>query len=156
MVGSRITIERTRDAALIRSIVLDPSIFPWVHDDYTADPARWQPTLGAHAYNLMARDRRGYFGLGMFIARSHTCFEAHMGFLPRSYGAQALTAFKQMLAWMWTNTTAARLVGEIDVDNRRAICFAERAGFQRYGFNEKSCRRGGTLRDQLCLGISRP
>jgi hypothetical protein len=156
MVGSRIVLERTRDTALIRSIALHPSIFPWVHDDHTKDPARWQPMLGTHVFNLVARDRDGYFGLGMFIARTHTCFDSHIGFLPRSYGIQALSAFRLMLGWMWEHTPAARLVGEIDVDNRRAIRFAERAGFRQYGLNEKSRLRDGVLRDQVCMGISRP
>lgn len=149
-------LERTNDAALIKQLATDPSIFPFVTDDYFPDPVKWEPLMLPFVYNLVALDVAGAFGFGIFIPRTHSCFESHMGFLPRSYGAQALTAFKRMLLWIWNHTTAARCVGEIAVSNERAIAFAKRAGFQQYGFNPRSVKRGGRLLNQVCLGISRP
>lgn len=150
------TIERSKDAAAIKTLATDPSIFPHIADDYHADPQAWEPPTSDVVVTLLARDEQDYFGFGIFIPRTWACFDAHMAFLPRSYGEQALASFKMMLDWMWKHSTAARLVGEIRSENRRAIAFAKRAGFVEYGVNPKSYLLGGVLRDQVCLGISRP
>lgn len=141
---------------MIRQLATDPAIFPLISDDHFSDPETWEPPHETHVVNLLARDAMGFFGFGIFIPRTLDCHEAHLGFLPRSYGARALLAFQEMLAWIWRNTKAARIVGEIPIENRRAIAFSERAGFERYGFNPASTLRGGILHDQVCLGISRP
>lgn len=151
-----IFIERTYDAKIIHALATAPSIFPHVSDDFTADPMQWKPFMGELVCNLVARDDDGFFGFGIFLPRTHCLYEAHMGFLPRSYGKRAATAFLVMLRWMWDHTQALRIVGEVPVNNWRAIAFAKQAGFRKYGLNVKSSLRGGVLRDQVCLGISKP
>lgn len=150
------TIQRSTDAARIKALAAHPAIFPWVADDYFPDPEKWEPTVTSNVVNLLAIDELGDFGFGIFHPKNYACFEGHLGFLPRSYGPPAIEAFTRMLAWMWENTTAARIVGEICQDNSRALQFAVSAGFESYGVNQKSILRGGRLRDQICLGISRP
>ena len=152
----QIAIERTYDGALLKKLATDPAIFPHVSDDYTANPLEWQPLLSELVVNLIAKDDEGAFGFGIFLPRTHSCYEVHVGFLPRSYGKKSLTAFLVMLSWMWKRTKVARIVGEISLENKRAIAFAKKAGFRVYGLNLKSRLRGGVLRDQVCLGISRP
>jgi RimJ/RimL family protein N-acetyltransferase len=151
-----IQIERTRDFALIKKLAIDPAIFKHVSDDYYPDPDQWQPVESELVRYLVARDGEGPFGFGIFIPDTWTCWKAHFAFLPRSYGAEALSAFREMLGWMWRETPAARIVGEIPEENRRAIRFALRAGCVVYGVNRRSRLRGGVLRDQVCLGISKP
>jgi len=150
------SVFRSRDYAAIRALATHPRIFPQISDDYTADPAKWDVPRSEQVIYLLASDGDGPFGFGIFVPQTHVQFAAHMAFLPRSYGAIALASFKTMLAWMWANTTALRLVGEIRRDNTLAIRFARRAGFEIYGVNKKSFLRGGQLIDQVCLGISRP
>ena len=146
---------RSRDWKAIKALVCDPAIFPYVSDDFYPTPECWQPSESENVIYLLAKDVAGLFGFGIFMPVTWACYQAHMGFLPRSYGEQAISSFKEMLSWMWANSKAQRLVGEICSDNRRAIQFAERAGFSFYGVNKKSRLRGGVLRDQVCLGISR-
>jgi RimJ/RimL family protein N-acetyltransferase len=105
---------------------------------------------------LVASDGKIFFGFSAFMPRTWSCYEAHVAFLPSHYGEAAIASFKEMLGWMWTNTTAARIVGEIAQENRRAIQFSVRAGFREYGVNQKSWLKGGVLRDRVCLGISKP
>jgi RimJ/RimL family protein N-acetyltransferase len=155
-VEDRITVERTFDLPLVRQLATDPSIFPHVSDDHHPDPASWQPLESEIVRYLVASDDRGGFGFGVFIPDTWTTWKAHIGFLPRSYGEQAHTSFRKMLDWMWQNTTARRIVGEICVENRKALHFAKRCGFREYGVNEKSRLKGGVLVDQVCLGISKP
>jgi RimJ/RimL family protein N-acetyltransferase len=159
MCGGRldeITIFRSKDYAAIRALATDPAIYPHIADDYHPNPDKWRPVESDFVIHLLARNDQGLFGFGIFQPRTWACYEAHFGFLPRSYGEVSLKAFKEMLAWMWKHTTAARIVGEIDVENRRAIAFALRAGCERYGYNPKSYLKGGRLRDRVCLGISKP
>jgi hypothetical protein len=155
-VSDELVIFRSRDYAAIRALVTDPAIFPHVIDDSITKPAEWKPIESEMVVHLLARDRAGLFGFGVFIPDTWACWRAHLGFLPRSYGELAIASFKEMLDWIWQNTRAERIVGEIVSDNRRAIQFATRAGFTPYGVNVKSKRRGGELRDQVCLGISKP
>ncbi len=154
--GEISSIARTFDADRLKALCVDPAIFSHINDDFYLSPDDWEPSVHKFVVNLIARDSEGDFGFGIFIPDTHTCYKAHMGFLPRSYGPKALEAFKSMLNWMWDYTTAARIVGEVCRENRRAIQFAIRAGFKPYGINEKSRLRGGILRDQVCLGISKP
>lgn len=151
-----IEIQRSRDWALIKKLATDPAIFPHIYDDYTRDPAKWSPAETELVHYLVASDGEGVFGFGIFMPDTWTCWKAHIGFLPRSYGAKALTSFKVMLRSMWENSRAARIVGEVCQENRRAIQFALRAGFVAYGVNRRSRLRDGVLHDQVCLGISKP
>ena len=147
---------RSRDWRAIKALVCDPAIFQYVSDDFYKTPESWQPTQSESMIYLLAKDSVGLFGFGIFLPRTHCQYESHIGFLPRSYGKVAIGAFKGMLDWMWANTTARRIVGEIAQENRRAIQFAVRAGFREYGVNVKSKLKGGVLVDQVCLGISKP
>lgn len=154
-VGQR-AIFRSRDWAAIRKLATHPRIFPQIADDFTSDPKKWKPIESEMVIYLLAADDQGPFGFGIFIPQTHVQYGAHMAFLPRSYGAEASASFKEMLGWMWQNTTARRLVGEICRSNTLAIRFARRAGFEPYGINRQSYLRGGVLLDQVCLGISKP
>jgi RimJ/RimL family protein N-acetyltransferase len=151
-----VRIFRSRDYAAIRALATHPRIFPHICDDFTSDPKAWTPIESELVTYLLATDQEGPFGFGIFIPDTWACWKSHTAFLPRSYGVVALTSFKQMLAWMWANSQARRLVGEIDRANILAIRFARRAGFQIYGINRQSFLKGGELRDRVCLGISKP
>lgn len=150
------SIFRSRDYSAIRALAIHPRVFPHISDDFTRDPKTWQPVESEFAVHLLAKDEEGIFGLGVFLARTHCEYEAHMAFLPRSYGNLAQSSFKTMIAWMWQNSTARRLIGEIERSNTLAIRFARRAGFEIYGINRKSKLKGGLLVDQVAMGISKP
>lgn len=154
--GDAAKVFRTRDYRAIRELATHPRIFPHVSDDFTSDPKLWKPIESETVIYLLATDDKGPFGCGIFIPDTWACWKAHMAFLPRSYGNLAQSSFKKMLDWMWQNSQARRLVGEIARDNTLAIRFARRAGFVFYGVNKKSKLRGGVLVDQVCLGISKP
>jgi len=149
-------IFRSRDYRAIRELCTHPRILPAISDDYTSDAKTWKPIESELVIYLLAADDEGPFGFGIFIPQTHIQYGSHLGFLPRSYGADARHSFEQMLAWMWANTSARRIVGEIVRENQLAIRFARRAGFSVYGVNPKSYLRGGVLRTQVCLGISKP
>ena len=146
---------RSRDFRAIRALCLHARIFPHICDDYSNDAKAWRPTENEQVIHLLAKDDQGVFGFGVFIPQTHVQYGAHMGFLPRSYGNLALASFQEMIAWMWRETKARRLVGEVPRNNHLGIRFARRAGFEFYGINKRSTLRGGVLLDQVCLGISK-
>lgn len=154
--GGGIEVFATRNAQAIRKIILHPRVYPQISDDFTDNPEKFEMSLEKLATYLLASDHKGPFGFGAFWPRNWACFEAHFAFLPRAYGADALHAFQGMLAWVFVNTSAKRIVGEIRRDNVLAIRFACRAGCEIYGINRKSLLRDGILHDQVCLGISKP
>lgn len=149
-------IARTFDYKIVRALAVDPAIFPHISDDFTSDPKQWKPIESESVVYLVASDKEGPCGIGVFLPDTWACWKAHIAFLPRSYGADALGRFREMLAWMWQHTQARRIVGEIRRDNTLAIRFARRAGFAVYGINRKSYLKNGVLLDQFCLGISKP
>lgn len=153
---NEITVERSFDYPAIQALARHPKIFRHITDDFFPTPESWQITENEQVVHLLASDPAGEFGFGIFMPENWACWRAHFGFLPVSYGSRAQASFQRMLAWMWANTTARRIVGEILAENRRAISFAQRAGCEIYGVNVKSKLVGGVLRDQACLGISKP
>jgi hypothetical protein len=156
LANAQVKVFRSRDYRAIRELALHPRILPQICDDFTCDPAKWQPIESEQVIYLLATDDEGPFGFGIFIPDTWACWKAHTAFLPRSYGADARKSFERMIQWMWANTQARRLVGEIVRENLLAIRFARASGFSIYGINRKSYLRGGVLRDQVCLGISKP
>lgn len=154
--GGGIAIERTCDLETIRELALHPRIFPYISDDFTANQKTWKPIDSELVRYLLAEDAEGPFGFGVFIPTTWAHWTAHFAFLPRAYGADARKSLESMFAWMWENTSARRITGEIVKGNTLAIRFARRAGCEIYGINRKSYLRGGILHDQVCLGISKP
>ena len=150
-----ISIFRSRDYVAIRALCTHPRIFSQINDDFTADPKTWQPPRDETIVYLLAADKDGPCGFGIFHPRNRTCWEGHFGFLPRVFGADARKSLERMFRWMWQNTSAQRIVGEIVRENKLAIRFARSVGCEIYGINKASKLRGGVLVDQVCLGISK-
>jgi Acetyltransferase (GNAT) domain len=154
-VEGRLTVARTFDYAGIRAIALHPAVYPSISDDFS-DPDSWAVPEGEQYVYLIASDATQPLGFGAFLPRNVVLAEAHVCFLPPGRGAPAVLAFRDMLDWVWQNTKYRRIVGEIARDNRAAIHFVQRCGFEAYGINRGSKLRGGKLVDQVALGISKP
>jgi RimJ/RimL family protein N-acetyltransferase len=72
--------------------------------------------------------------------------------------ARALAAMRELLGrggWLWANTPCLRAVTNVPSDNPIAYRFGSRAGLKEYGRNPRSFLRGGVLRDQILMGISK-
>jgi RimJ/RimL family protein N-acetyltransferase len=156
MRGYVISVDRTFDYALIKMIATHPAVFRYVADDFHKDPEAWEPVPSEEIYYLLAQDEDGPLGFVGFFPRTGICFEGHLCFLPRAYGGPAFASFRVMLLWMWENTPAKRICGEIADDNNAAITFALRAGCEIYGVNHQSWLKNGIVHDRIALGISRP
>jgi RimJ/RimL family protein N-acetyltransferase len=149
-----VTIERCRNYSLLWQIVMHDSIYRITSDDFSPSPSQWKIAERHDFVYLLARQATEPLGFCAFYPVNGVTFEAHLCFLSR--GPVNQDAFAQMLAWIWKNTRATRIVGSIPDYNRSAVKFSERAGFQVYGINPQSWMKDGRLRDLILLGISRP
>lgn len=153
--AAKLSVFPSRDFTKIRELCTHPRIYPHISDDHSDRTNFPLPDSESVRY-LLCSDERGVFGFVIFIAQNWSCWSAHVGFLPRSYGSEARRAFADAIAWMWKHTPARRLTGEILRENTLAIRFARAAGFEFIGINRKSKKIGGVMRDQVLLGLSKP
>lgn len=161
---SRITISRSRNYSLLWRIAMDEHIYRVTSDDYSPAPSQWKLAEREDCFYLLAtqavkpsfEDIASIYGFCAFHPLNGVTYQAHVCFLKYAYGETALSAFKEMLQWMWKNTKAERIVGYVPDYNHLAARFAVRAGFEIFGVNQKSWMKKGVLHDQYCFGISRP
>lgn len=155
-VGLCVTISRSRDYSLLWRIATSPRIYRMTSDDRSPAPLRWRIQEREDCIYLLAKAGNQILGFCAFYPVNGATYETHVCFLEEAYGQKALAAFKTMLWWIWENTRAARIVGSVPDFNELAIAFAKRAGFEVYGVNHKSFLKDGRLRNQICMGISKP
>jgi RimJ/RimL family protein N-acetyltransferase len=146
---------RTRDLTLVRSVLTHASQVRMSAEDAT-DVATWNPHDDERIWYIAARELDEVLGIFTLIPQNACCYEIHAALLPRCWGARTREALRGALAWMFANSPARRIVASIPAYNRLAIALARDAGLTRYGMNEKSFMRGGTLHDQVLVGISKP
>jgi len=150
------TFERTTDYALIKRIVTDKSVYPFVSDDYSPAPKDYEPIKSDAVWHVLVRDGEEVLGLWIIIPQNAVCWEIHTCLLPNAYGERAKRAGKQVVQWIWDNTTCLRLVTNVPEYNRLAHKFAKAAGMIEYGRNPKSYMKTQILHDQILLGMSKP
>lgn len=149
-----ISIERSRDYALLMRIATEPTIYRLTSDDCSPLPQAWRIPEREDCIYLLARIDQQLLGFVAFYPVNGVSYEAHLCFLSR--GPVNQLAFAKMLGWIWGATKAQRLIGAVPSYNRLAIAFAEKAGFSAYGVNPKAWLKSGKLYSMICLGISRP
>jgi hypothetical protein len=150
-----LTFERSTDYALLTSMLRNPSLFPFLGDDFSPPIAEACVVEFPGLWYILARDEGVPFGFWMCEPRSPILFEFHT-VMPLD--ARALAAMKALLGpdgWLWANTECRRAVTYVAATNRIAFRFAIRAGLTIYGTNPMSYLLHGTLTDQILFGISK-
>lgn len=151
-----ITFERTRNYRLIREVLVHPKIWPFISDDASPPVEEFQPVEHDAFRYILAYCDDTLLGLWMFVPQNGVCWEVHTALLPVAWGLLGQSAAKALPGWIWENTPCRRIVTNVPSSNRLALHFALKAGMKIYGVNEGSYLKAGILRDQVCLGISKP
>lgn len=153
-----ITFERTGNAELVRQIMTHPQIWPHISDDCSPTAEEFQPIMHRHFWYILARheDTDTLLGLWLFTPQNGVCWEVHTCLLPVAWGMLGQSAARALPAWIWENTPCRRIITNVPAGNPLALQFAQRAGMKVYGVNEGSYLKHGVLRDQTCLGLSKP
>ena len=146
--------ERTRDMALVRSILTWPSLYDWHSDD--GSPARedYDPPQSDAIWYILARDNETILGIWMLVPHNAIEYEVHTCLLPGHGYRRGRTAARECADWIWANTPARRLITKVPAFNRIAYKFAIDAGFELIGTDKKSFLKHGKLYDQALLGLS--
>jgi RimJ/RimL family protein N-acetyltransferase len=151
-----VKFERSKDWPLIKSIVTDPKIYPWVSDDFSPKREAWEPIQDPAVWYVVVRDSDSVLGLWMLVPDNSICWKIHTCILPSAWGQKARLAAKELGPWVWDATPAMRVNTDVPAYNRLAYKFALVAGLKQFGVNPKSVMKNGKLHDQIMLGISRP
>jgi RimJ/RimL family protein N-acetyltransferase len=158
-----IQFERSTDYELCKRILTHPRIYDHISDDFSPDPADYEPIDHPSVWYVIVRDTPDtdnadaeLLGLWMLQPLNGVCWEIHTALLPNAWGERGRRAAKHMAQWVWEHTTCRRLVTNVPENNRLALAFAEAAGMKVYGRNTRSFLKGGKLLDQILLGLSKP
>lgn len=148
-----ITVERTEDADLIRSVMTHPKVWPHVTDDTAGDPADFETPFLPSIHYIVPRFNGA--PMGVFVAHPHSAvlWEWHVAVLPEFWGSAGHKAGAEVIRWIFRETSARKLIGQPPVTNRAAYRYARRLGFADEGRITKCFLKGGCLVDQHILGI---
>ena len=155
MASSALRFKRVYDLELVRAVLSHPRIFPHIGDDYAGPRESFTPNSDYRIWWVEANNDGELLGLFMFLPRSTVLWEMHVSLLPGAWGPPGLRAGRQVIPWVWENTTCRRLIGEVPRSNTLAIRWAEACGFTRFGVNPRAFMKRGVLEDLVLLGISR-
>lgn len=157
LLRSETRLVRTRDVGLIRRIVTEPRNWEAVRFDGMPPREKWQPEMHDLIIYLALLSKTGEaLGLFALMPRTPVAYNVHVNMLKGALGELARDAMKEMFAWMWANTKATRLIGEIPEYNKLALKFAMRAGMRSCGFQPHMWQRDGKSYAAILCGISRP
>jgi RimJ/RimL family protein N-acetyltransferase len=151
------TFERTTDYALIRNIITDPKVWPWVGDETCSDPLQFEANEDPRIWYVLAKTEPGRLvGLFTLLPENSVCWELHVALLPESWGGLSHEAEEQFVPWVWAHTDCQRITGGVPTYNPHAKRCVDRMGLREFGFNLHSIRKYGKLWSRHMVGISRP
>ncbi len=150
------TFARLDDLNVIAETITHPRIYSHVSDDFSPSREAFVPADHPSLYYLGAWDQQEYLGLWMFAPSNSICWEVHTCLLPHAWGRRAIEATRGAAEHIWTQTQCSRIITSVPAYNSLALRLAESAGMTRYGVNQKSFLKNGSIHDQILLGISKP
>jgi hypothetical protein len=150
--------EKTRDAALIKSVITHPRVYPHVTDDGCPKVGNFD-ALGAASspqfHFVCIFDGPEFLGLFMFHQINLVMYEVHTCLLPNAWGERATKAAHLARDWMYQNTPCMKIITHVPRDNVLAFRFAKRCGMKVEGILVKSIQKNGALLDQTILGMEK-
>lgn len=133
------------DLSAVNFVLKHPSVYESsAHDfsvpvsEFTAERLLNSPLV----YVLMDEDNSF---VAVLVNENGILFTVHQNCLPKVRGKKAVGICKEMLEWMFKNTTCQRIVGYVPEPNRPALLFAKWVGFKVRDKWENSYQKGGKL-----------
>ncbi len=148
--------ERTHDMVLVREVMTNAKVYPFITDDAAPPVDQFQPVDHPAIWYVLCFDGEELLGLWMFVPANSVTVEVHTCLLPGHGFHRGREAARGAAEWIWENTGVHRIFTNVPTCNRIALKFAEAAGMRQFGINEKSFAKDGKLQDQVLLGLSRP
>lgn len=147
--------QRTTDMGLVRSVITNPSVYPWCCDDAAPNAEDFEPLPadGDRALYVLVTHGQAC-GVFAFYQQNAVTTEAHTCVLPQMWGRTHLAA-QAAIAWVFEHTGFERITTSVPQDNPLAARLARRAGMTLYGHNPGSFLRKGVLLGVDLFGISK-
>jgi RimJ/RimL family protein N-acetyltransferase len=149
-----IRLELSRDFDVINRIMREPSIYPFISDDYTPAPEQCDMTTSGMQFVLV---HAGEELAGLYAMQFHSAImlEIHTCLMPSFHGEFARQAARAIIGWVFSQTPCEKMITLVPVTNRAALRYAHRSGLKQEGCITQSVKRGGVLQDQILLGITK-
>lgn len=147
-------IERTHDMVLVRAIVTDPGVWPFVSDDGCGGPEGFEPVDAEGVFHLIAIDKEP-MGHYYYHPLNFGLYQGHQTTLPGQRGRKAIRALKMANEWMFDHTPARALVGMTPESNQAAIRVAKWAGMKDDGRIAGGWIKDGQAEDLILSTITK-
>ena len=148
-------LERSHDMGIIRRIAVDADVWNQSCDDFSGDPADYQPPADGAIYVVVWKGDvpKGFFAL---VPRTKIRYEIHTMLLSSLSPWNKMDAAAQMKLWVFANTPCQRLFTEVATCNSSALGFAKHFGMVESGREPACFMKNGKLHDVIVLGLNRP
>lgn len=142
------------DIAEVDAVKCDPDIYDALTDDWSPK----DPKLSTAAVSLLTAPNvlmlSPASGIIFTFARLNgATWEGHISVIREARGKEAIAAARETITWMFTQTSARKIVGFTPVFNRPAVLFSKLVGFKQEGRIIKSWLKNGVLHDQIVFGL---
>lgn len=144
------SLDRTNDIELIKSILSDEEIFDRISEDgMTMDDIKIDPKKECW---LAAYANEHLIGVFVLAPTNSRCIEIHVHILKefRSYAVEATLKVYEFIL----TTKYLKLIAKIPDIYKDVIGFSEKMGMKKEGVNRKSYLKNNQLLDQIYLGIT--
>lgn len=150
------TLTRTTDERLIRSVIEHPELAQDMYEGVAAVPFHdsiyyLAPMDERHADGAVADE---LLGIVAYIPVNPVTWNPHIGILPAHRG-RGTEVMSESLRWMFENTPCRKVVAHPPVFNKRVIRLFEKCGFAVEGESPASFPWRGGLHDRLLMGIEK-
>jgi len=149
---------------MVRSILTNPGIYPYMGDDFAPTPSDFKvndhPSIRyVLVWGYGDRNGRRLFGMFCFYPENEICWWAHVALFRGTPRSLTLQAGREVAEWVWNDTACKRLIASVPACNRAAVRYGtdpRGMSLLPFGINEKSFQKHGKLWDQVLMGRSRP
>jgi RimJ/RimL family protein N-acetyltransferase len=151
-----INISETFDIDLIRSIVTDDDIYPYISDDLSPPPNNYTPQSGTGLHWLLVTDANDDICGLFFVHRCNAAmYECHTCLLKGHRGQKAVVSAIAAVKWVFENTPCEVIVTHVPAYNHPAYRLAQSAGFSPVGVIANGWLKNGELHNLNKLEITR-
>lgn len=156
-----LTIERTKDRALIGKVMTHPDVVAMAMDEGNLAFDQIDDSIFTNdsAYFFIGRDQHDEIvGLVHFYRHNGVTVQGHVSLLPKFRGlGMGKEIVSMAVDWVRKNLPwCHKVIVEIPEDNAIAIAMVNSVGFVSEGANLCSFKRGDTLIDQIWFGLRIP
>jgi len=132
-------------------IFVHPEIYETITDDFSVAPEDFDLKPDIALVSYVNGSPAGCVALRSI---NGVKMEVHVQILPE-YRYTSLLLGHEMMAWIWENTSAQKLVAEIAFKYENVKRYAEKMGFKVEGICTKGVQIDGALMNQWIMGVSK-